>query len=350
MNFNPAGYLFSAALLLHACCAIDPVQVDTNRTPHELTTFGSHGISWMAPVESNRFYAASNYRLFMIDTDAADSTGNIVQQVSSLITPPACLFGSETGDPVLATYGGFYRIDTAGLLVAEYEFQNPYHLYEYTLTVDWKGQCRYIRRFGGSKLGIYAYKAGFEYTVIDSCVDQDSIRYLRFAAADDRCAVSLVNSSYETRILLYKRGIAQREIGLFENEDSAYVQRLFYVGSELQMMCHLEKSLVIETKDQEKKTVDRGTNFISLDSNGICSVKTRLSLRASPGYYNKMFYRSSRETWLWDQDSWLVATPDSIVQHLFRQGEINRFNVLCFRDSSEVLFYDEATQRFISRN
>jgi hypothetical protein len=349
MSSKPACYLLSAAMLLHISCAIDPVKVDTNRAPEEPLIFRSNDITWVTPIRSNRFYAISDGRCFLITPDSADLAGSIVHPVFALGYRSLRLFENETQDLMLAAYDGFYRIDSLGFTIREYEFQDSYAFYGDMLTVDWKGQCRYIRRTSGSKLGIVEYRAGSEFVLVDSCADPDSTRRLFFAAADNRCAVAWLNNRFEYRINMYVNSQLEREVLLFKENDSAYIEHLFYIGSELQAMCYLHKHFEFKTEDQKAKTLWAGTNFLSISSGGALSAKIPWTLRGSTDYWNRTFYRSSRETWFWNYGCWFVATPESIVQYPFRQTSINRFDVLCFRDSSEVLFFDEATQRFISR-
>jgi hypothetical protein len=349
MSSKPAGYLFLVAMLFFIYCAIDPVKVDTNRAPEDPLVFRSNDLTWITPIRSNRFYAISTGQCFLITPDSADLSGSIVHPVFTLGYRSLRLFENETQDLMLAAYDGFYRIDSLGYPVIEYEFQDSYEFYGDMLTVDWKGQCRYLRRTSGSKLGIAEYRAGSEFILVDSCSDPDSTRRLFFAAADNRYAVAWLNDRFEYRINMYVNSQLEREFLLFEEKDSAYIKNLFYIGTELQVMCYLQKYFEFKTEDQKAKTLRAGINFLSIGSGGALSAKIPWTLRGSTDYWNRTFYRSSRETWLWNYGCWFVATPDSIVQYPFRQTSINCFNVLCFHGSSAVLFFDEATQRFISR-
>ena len=84
-----------------------------------------------------------------------------------------------------------------------------------------------------------------------------------------------------------------------------------------------------------KRFADNDTKFIA----------HKILFVAADDRFAVEYQNSNHETWLWD--SYLIATSNAITQHCFREGSINRFNVLCFRDSSQMQFYDDRVKIFL---
>jgi hypothetical protein len=296
------------------------------------------------------YTAASGHNLFRIAPESPDTAGNVVSYVGQYFSSIYGLFNDDFNRKSIITGNGIYSFDEDFSATLQVEFFPPESLNISHFTVDWKGQCWYFLQSTDYHYQVYRYTKGFTVLCTDSYVTRGDLWGAKFAAADDRFAVSSGYYCWETWLDLYNQDTLERSIRLFSDADSAYITCLCYIGNELQITANCFKSIFSNSRKLSADTgafLIPGTNVFRIDRNGKITNHFQNSWNYSFFFGYHCFYRSSRETWLWDSTTYCVVTPDTMVQHDFRDGYANRFNVPCFKDSSEVQLFDEVTQRFI---
>ena len=349
MNFKCFGYclLFSAALLFF--CSTDPVNVDTNKLGSIVKTYSSNYLKII--LADSLGYLATNYHnLFRINPDSPDSEGNIVSCIDVIDTPAYSFFYNDFGKKTIVFNDGIFSFDDNWYIQSAFSFSSSLSSDKFSISTDWKGQCWYLRQSDLNNYQVFRYADGTE----QICADKDtkvSAQKILFAAAYDRFAVGYHNSNYETWIDFFVHDDLYTWIHIFTKTDSVHIARMFYAGSILNMIVDCQKKEIGLSKRVDKQAafvIYPGWNVMRIDSN-INFSSNYLSLTKSVAFDSaNVFYRSSHETWLWDTNSYLIATANTLTQHCFRDSSVNKFNVPCFKDSSQVLFYNEPTQRFIA--
>jgi hypothetical protein len=335
--------LFGVIFLLS--CSTDPVDVNTNILPLVTGPYKEHGLIMML-ADSAGYIAASGHNLFRIAPESPDTAGNVVSYVGQYFSSIYGLFNDDFNRKSIITGNGIYSFDENFSATLQVEFFPPESLNISHLSIDWKGQCWFFKQSASDRFQVYRYATG----IVRQCVDsytRNATPDMHFAAADDRFAVSYRICPWETWLNLFVNDSLNREIKLFSETDSAYISGMWYVGSDLQIIAECWIGLMIKFNNQDSIELTIGTNIIKITREG--------TIRVHHGefplyvYFNKArtFYRSSKETWLFDTCAYCLATPDTIIGGRFRDSYANRFNVPCFKDSSEVQFFDEITQRFI---
>jgi hypothetical protein len=349
MNFKRYTYPLLIPSVLLISCSMDPVNVDTNKPPAETKTFRKYGMQYMVPGYNGDYIANDGYRIFCIAPDSADESGNIVHYLFQVFPDTRGLFYDSLKRICLITNTGIFTIDSACQPTLQTEFaQDLQWMGLPVVSVDWNGGYRYLRWDAYNHYWIFRYSSGEERLSTDAYTDINH-PILLFASADNRYTVVYGGMYAGTWLRLYVNDTLERTIHLFDESDTVRIENIFYVGDKLQLLCDLWNDVIVEIDDRTSLNLDRGDHLLTFGPNGDISARKDSFIWTIPRAGANIYYRSSKETWLWDSLSYCIITPDSIEHHDFREDYINKFNVLSFRDSSEVLFYDEVTQRFISR-
>jgi hypothetical protein len=348
MNFKRYAYPFFVTTVLMISCSMDPFNVDPNMVPAGTKTFRDNRLQYMVPGYNGDYLACDGYRIFRMKPDSADEDGNIVHFLFQDLLDIRGLFYNDRHRICMVNNEGIYTFDNTYNLTTEVEFANDRQAIGLpVVSVDWNGLCRCCWWDGYNHYWIFQYSSGVEQVCVDEYTEISSPD-LFFTSADNRYAV-VYGVQYEgTWLRLYENDTLEMDLHLFMESDTARVENVFYVGDKLHLLCYLRNNVIVEIDGRTSLNLESGPHLITIDPNGIISDKTYSDSWMFPVSGPDIYYRSSKETWLWDSLSYCIATLDTIECHLFRETYFNKFNVLCFRDSSEVLFYDEVTQRFIS--
>jgi|GEM_PF-3549006 hypothetical protein len=353
MIFKWSIGLLPIMITLTVLCSTDPVNVDTSRLPPESKSFKYNGLDFMLADSGGGYCADSYYGLYRIAPDSPDVNGNIVLYIGFPGLWIYSLFYDDFGRKSIITSKGIYSLGKDYDTTFQAGLNTYYSLDKRYLSIDWKGQCWYLLQSSSNRYQVYRYAKGSTRLCTDSYAMMGDLLGMKFAAADDRFVVSYGTFPWETWLNLFRQDTLERVIHLFSDTDSTYISCLCFIGNEVQITAECFKSVFSYTSDLScgnGGTIYPGINILRIDQNGRISNRFQGSSHQSFYYGCHCFYRSSRETWLWDSTAYCIVTPDTLVQHDFREGYINRFSVPCFKDSSEVQFFDEVTQRFIKIN
>jgi hypothetical protein len=328
--------LVSFSLLLF--CSTDPVTIDTSRMPRSDPLFNENGLLSMIADPSGDFFALSRSSyIYRIVPDSADTSGNCVYLFDYSNSYISSLFYDDSNRIAMINGLGISTLDQNFQWTNRVSFTDHIYPSGSDVSVDWKKQCFYLKHATVTHYDIYQYANGNVRLCTGGNIRFGSSELYStfFAAADSQFAVAYNNYSLETWLAMFTNDSLSREIRLFGESDTCTIRNLLYVGKDLYV--------VYFDYPYSHKT-------IKVDQQGTSSQVPASLRRYYSSYNDRTYYRSSKETWLWNDCGYLVAEPDTVVWKEFRlDSYINRFNVICFKDSSEVIFFDEATQHFVKQ-